>query len=74
VVEPVGRIWDEEEHGPEADALFTVIILGEEPVNKKNTRQIQNSILTTLQIYCYGHREKYISKTSHRTGKKVTGG
>lgn len=33
VVEPVGRIWDdEEEDGPEADALFTVIILGEELV------------------------------------------
>lgn len=35
VVEPVGRIWDEEEDGPETDALFTVIILGEEPVNTK---------------------------------------
>jgi hypothetical protein len=35
VVEPVGRIWDEEEDGPEEDVLFTVIILDEEPVNRK---------------------------------------
>jgi hypothetical protein len=35
VVEPAGRIWDDGGEGPEADVLFTVIILGAEPVNKK---------------------------------------
>jgi hypothetical protein len=35
VVEPVGRIWGEEEDVPEAVVLFTVIILEDEPVNKK---------------------------------------
>jgi hypothetical protein len=34
VVVPAGRIWDDGE-GPEAGVLFTVIILGAEPVNKK---------------------------------------
>jgi hypothetical protein len=47
VVEPVGRIWDEEEDGPEADALFTVIILGEEPVNKEATCSYVLTINTT---------------------------
>ena len=61
VVEPVGRIWDEEEEGPEAGELFTAIILGEEPVKKKGYLLIclssssvwkQNSLLSSQQFYC----------------------
>jgi hypothetical protein len=51
VVEPVGRIWGEEEDAPEADVLFTVIILEEEPVNKKASMSI------------YSHTAHYRCKT-----------
>lgn len=35
VVETAGRIWDDGGEGPEDDVVFTVIILGAVPVDKK---------------------------------------